>query len=183
MDREERALALRIALGTLVVTLLVLGLSVKLARIMVRPLKQLVSALRRSDLASRVEVDTQDEIAEAAEAFNTYNGSIRSTILEVGSLADRLASRSDELAGSAREMARAVEEIARVGEDLKQAGENVAGAMAKLDGNLGSMDARSRQTREQSEDAVQDTARGAEAGRSAAQLGDVGIHLLVRKRY
>ena len=169
VDREERALALRIALGTLVVTLLVLGLSVKLARIMVRPLKQLVSALRRSDLASRVEVDTQDEIAEAAEAFNTYNGSIRSTILEVGSLADRLASRSDELAGSAREMARAVEEIARVGEDLKQAGENVAGAMAKLDGNLGSMDARSRQTREQSEDAVQDTARGAEAGRSAAQ--------------
>jgi len=174
VDREVRALALRLAVAALAVTLVVLALSIQFARILVRPLNQLVGGLRRSDLTTRVEVATRDEIAEAAEAFNAYNAGMRVTILEVGALADRVASRSGELAESAREMATAVEEIARVGEDLKQSGETVAGSMAQLDGNLGAMDERSRVTREQGEHAVRDTARGAEAGRTAVQgMGEI----------
>jgi len=169
VDREVRAVALRLGAATLLVSLLVFGLSLQFARILVRPLKQLVAGLKRSDLGHRIEVATRDEIGEAAAAFNAYNSSLRTTILEVGGLADRVASRSDELAGSAKDMARAVEEIARVGEEIRLAGATVSAAMAQLDGALGAMAERSRQTRQQGEHAVREAARGAEAGRGAAQ--------------
>jgi methyl-accepting chemotaxis protein len=169
VEREVNRLFLQMVLATLVVALLVLGLSVKFAQVLVRPLNQLVAGLRRSDLSNRIEVASRDEVGQAAEAFNTYNASLRTAMLEVGALADRVASRSDELAISAGEMTQAVEAIARAGEEIKSAGETVSAAMAGLDGHVTAMAERSRGTGVQSAQAVADTSLGAEAGRNAAQ--------------
>jgi len=169
VNREAYRIFYGLILATLIVLGIVIPISINLARRMVRPLNQLVEGLRRSDLSHRIEVSTRDEVAEAAEAFNAYNGSMRATILEVSGLADRVASGSTELAASAAQMARAVEEIARVSEELKDAGEKVSSAMQQLGTNVGVMAERSRQTESQSEDAVRDTVRGAQAGQGAAK--------------
>ncbi len=169
VNREVRGVFFRLMVATFLVSLLVFFLSLKLAGRMVRPLHQLVTGLKRSDLAHRIEVSTQDEIAEAAEAFNAYNGNLRSTILDVSGLADRVASGSTQLAASAGEMARAVEEIARVSEELKGAGDQVSSSMQQLGTNVSAMADRSRQMGTQSTDAVRDTTRGAEAGQAAAK--------------
>ncbi len=174
VDRETRRLFLSLMAATLLVSAIVLVLSVKLAGMMVRPLNQLVEGLKHTDLSRRIEVSTKDEIAEAANAFNAYNGSMRATILDVSGLADRVASGSTQLAASASEMAQAVEEIARVSEELKHAGEKVCSAMQQLGANVNTMAERSLQTGAQSEDAVRDTSRGTDAGRSAAQgMGEI----------
>jgi len=167
VDREVRALSIRLALATLAVAALVLVIATRLAGGIVRPVRELIAGLRNGDLSRRVQVSSRDEIAEAAEAFNAYNEGMRATITEVSGLAGRVASGSTQLASSAVEMARAVEEISRVSEELKSAGEQVFAAMARLGENVGTMAERTRRTGAESEDAVQDSTRGTEAGRDA----------------
>lgn len=169
VDREVRSIFMGLMGLSLLVSALVFALSVRLAGRMIRPLNQLVEGLKKGDLSRRVEVTTQDEVADAAEAFNAYNGSMRTTILEVSGLADRVASGSTELAASAGEMTRAVEEIARVSEDLKESGTKVGEAMRLLGVNVDAMAERNRETAVQGDEAVRDTVQGAEAGRGAAQ--------------
>jgi len=155
--------------GALAVAIIVALISRGLSTRMVRPLRMLVAGLRESDLSKHIQVSTRDEIGEAAQAFNTYNGRMRETVVTIGGFADRVASGSVELAATSQEMARAVHDIAKVSEDLKGAGEKVTQAMAELNRNVDATRERTLQTGTQSEEAVQDTARGAEAGQGAAQ--------------
>jgi methyl-accepting chemotaxis protein len=167
VDREVRALSIRLLLASLAAAFLVLVIASRLARGIVRPVRELIEGLCRGDLSRRVQVSSRDEIAEAAEAFNAYNDGMRATITEVSGFAGRVASGSTHLADSSVEMARAVEEISRVSEELRSAGEQVSAAMGRLGENVGTMAERTRQTGAQSEDAVQDSAHGTEAGREA----------------
>jgi methyl-accepting chemotaxis protein len=155
--------------GALAVAIIVTGISRSLSNRMVRPLRLLVTGLRESDLSKQIEVSTRDEIGEAAQAFNNYNGKMREMVITIGDFADRVASGSVELAATSQEMARAVQDIAKVSEDLKGSGEQVTLAMVGLNRNVDSMRERTLQTGVQSQEAVQDTARGAEAGQGAAQ--------------
>jgi len=155
--------------GALAVAALAAFVSRSRSRAMVRPLFQLVQGLRDSDLSKRIEVTSQDEIGEAAEAFNGYNGKMRATVRDIAGYAQRVASGSAELAATSQEMARAVHDIARVSEELKGAGEQVSQAMENLSANVETMRARTGETAVQSDRAVEDTARGAEAGQGAAR--------------
>lgn len=168
VDRQVRSVFAGIILGAIIVAIIVFFVSVSFAKRMVGPLNQLVHGLRQSDLSQRIEISTKDEIADAANAFNEYNGGMRETVIQVSGFADRVASGSTELAASAEEMARAVDEIARVSEELKRAGEEVAAAMHRLGSNVHTMAERTQQTGNQSKDAVHDTTHGEEAGQAAA---------------
>ena len=169
VDDQMRSLTLTLLGGALAVALVVVFLSRWRSRAMVRPLLALVQGLKESDLSKRIVVSTEDEIAQAAEAFNVYNGKLRGTVSTISGLAGRVASGSAELAATSQEMARAVQDIARTSEDLKGAGEQVAQAMALLTENVEAMRIRTRETGSESLEAVQDTTRGAEAGQGAAQ--------------
>jgi methyl-accepting chemotaxis protein len=169
IDVEMRNISLALLSGAVLVAVIVAFISRNRSNAMVRPLRQLVQGLHESDLAKRIPVATQDEIGEAAEAFNTYNGKMRATVETIGGFANRVASGSAELAATSQEMARAVHDIAQVSEALKDAGDQVALAMGSLNGNVEAMRERTRQTVTQSEAAVQDTDRGAEAGQGASQ--------------
>lgn len=169
VDRQVGVVFAGLLGGALLVSVLVLILSVRFSRRLVGPLNQLIQGLKKSDLSNTIQVSSRDEIAEAAEAFNGYNGGMRATVIEVSGYADRVASGSTQLAASSEEMTRAVEEIARVSEELKAAGESVSQAMKALGDNVEAMAERTRQTGAQSQDAVNDTVRGEEAGRDAAK--------------
>jgi len=128
-----------------------------------------VEGLRHSDLNRRLEVESQDEVGEAAEAFNAYNTGLRGTVQEVAGFAERVASGSTQLAASAEEMARAVEEIAQVSEALKASGEQVSGAMQRLGQNVDTMSAAAHDTDQRSREAVGEALQGAEAGQGTAR--------------
>jgi methyl-accepting chemotaxis protein len=169
IDVQMRNITFAILTGALLVALIVAALSRALSRRMVRPLNQLVQGLHESDLSRSIEVVTQDEIALAAGAFNAYNAKMREMVVTIGTYADRVASGSVELAATSQEMARAVHDIAKVSEELKGAGEQVTQAMGGLSRNVEAMSARTGETGAQTEDAVQDAARGMEAGQGAAR--------------
>ena len=168
IDEEMRRIALALLGGALTVAALVAYISKRRSQAMVRPLRQLVQGLRDSDLSKQIPVETKDEIGEAAGAFNAYNSHMRDTVRTIGNFADRVASGSAELAATSQEMARAVHDIAKVSEELRGSGEQVSRAMEGLSGNVEAMRERTRQTGTQSEEAVQDTTRGAEAGQGAS---------------
>lgn len=144
------------------------------AQRMVRPLGALVSGLQNSDLTQEIRIETQDEIGAAASAFNTYNAGLRGMILEVSGYAARVASGSTELAASAEEMERAVADIAKVSENLKVSGEKVAGAMGELSDNAELVATHTRESQHETQEAVKDTARSAEAGEGAVRgMGEI----------
>jgi methyl-accepting chemotaxis protein len=169
IDLEMRKLTLAILGGALLVAAIVAVISRALSRKMVRPLNQLVKGLQESDLSRHIQVETEDEIAMAGAAFNTYNGKMREMVVTIGGYADRVASGSVELAATSQEMARAVQEIAKVSEELKGAGEQVTQAMGGLNRNVEAMRTRTRETGNQSDDAVQGAIQGTAAGQEAAQ--------------
>ncbi len=168
VDRQVRTMATALFLGLALISALVFVLARGMARQMVKPLHQLVAGLRNSDLSRQIPVLTEDEIGEAARAFNEYNGGMRKTVLDVSEYAARVASGSTELAASAEEMSQAVAEIARVSEDLRAAGERVAEAMRGLGANAELVASRTQDTEARSRDAVAETDRSAEAGQGTA---------------
>lgn len=169
IDREMWRISFAVMSGALGVAIVAAAISKGLSKKMVRPLLQLVRGLQDSDLSNQIHVETRDEIAQAADAFNTYNGRMRGMVITIGRFADRVASGSNELAATCQEMARAVQGIAEVGEELKEAGEQVTQSMAGLKRDAQIMKERTLQTSVQSDEAVQDSTRGIEAGQSAAQ--------------
>lgn len=160
--------------GLLALSAVLLVLVRNLARRMSRPLGELVEGLRHSDLTREIRIDADDEIGEAARAFNAYNAGLRGRVLEVSGFAGRVASGSTELAASSEEMTRAVDEIARVSEDLKVAGDQVARAMAGLSEEAGQVAEQSEAGGREGEAAVADTLRSAEAGEAAVRgMGEI----------
>ena len=169
VDRQVRTIALVMLAGILLVSALVYLLARRISRRMVLPLQQLVEGLKHSDLSRQIAVKVEDEIGEAARAFNDYNGGMRRTVQDVSQFADRAASGSHELAASAEQMSQAVAEIARVSEALKSAGEQVSEALRGLGSNAGLVATQTREAETQSRDIVQETDRSAEAGQDTAK--------------
>ncbi len=169
VDREVRTIAFVILAGMLVVSALIFFLARALARRMARPLQQLVVGLRDSDLSKQIPVSGEDEVGQAAQAFNDYNGAMRKILLDISDLAARVASGSTELAASADEMTKAVGEIAQVSEELKVAGEQVSTSLGTLGSNAGLVATRTQEAESRGEDVVRETDRSAEAGQVTAQ--------------
>ena len=129
LQAQTRAYTWAILGGLLLLSGLLFLLVRTFVRRMTRPLAALVHGLQHSDLTREIPIESQDEIGEAARAFNGYNAGLRAMIRDVSGFADRVASGSTELAASANEMERAVAEIANVSETLKTAGERVNSAI------------------------------------------------------
>jgi methyl-accepting chemotaxis protein len=147
--------------------------SLRFAGRIARPLRELTAGIHGSlenlDLTHQVVVLSQDETAQAAEAFNAYNSGLRDSFMTVNRAAERVASGGTELAATADQMARTVKELAQVGVDLNRAGDEVTRAMALLQGNAEAVDQRVGAAVEQSGQVVVETQKGAQAGQEAAQ--------------
>jgi methyl-accepting chemotaxis protein len=158
------------ALGVILgLCLLLSAIVLRMVKRMVRPLDELVRDLQTSDLSRQIKVEAEDEIGEAAKAFNEYNAGLREKILEMSGYATRVASGSNELSASAEEMSNAVEDIAKVSEGLKTSGEEVSSAMRNLSENADLVARHTQDSQRETAHAVSDTARSSEAGKGTVQ--------------
>ena len=169
VQRDVRGTFLWMFASTLLLAAGIFFLSMKFAARIIKPVNGLVEGLRTSDLSRELEIDTEDEIGEAARAFNAYNAGLRTTVLDVKQMAERVASGSTELAATAQQMVRTVEEIATVGDALKASGKQVVQAMKALSRHVAEATAQTHQVGERSSEAVVDTERGTKAGEAAAE--------------
>ncbi len=164
----------RVLIGTLLGAILLLGFVVFfaamwLAKRISAPLQELVAGLRSSDLTKRIELKSQDEVAEAAEAFNAYNSGMRETIKKLIDFSGRVASGSTELAASAQEMASLTERINHLSSGMSQNGEQVSHAMSDLNRQSSVVSDRTKHTVALSEEAVAETTRSAQVGETTAR--------------
>ena len=169
VQAQIRALAWSIGLPLIVLAVLITALSLSVARGISRPILALAQGLRASDLTLRLPVLTQDEVGEVAQAFNTYNTRLHSTVKEFAAYSERVAAGSTELAASSEEMSRAVAQIAEVSEKLRASGEQVTGAMGQLTNRSSDVSVHLEASAKETQGAVAATAHSSEAGEGAAR--------------
>jgi methyl-accepting chemotaxis protein len=160
-------------LGGLALLLAIAGIVAYQVRAsMLKPLGKLSGAIAEvatGNMTAKAPVESEDEIGQLAGIFNGMVSDLNQALGSMSLASDRVASGSTELASSAEQMSLTVQETAKVGEELRQAGRDVLDALHKLDTNVDAMAEHSRQTGLRTDEAVQDTDRGAETGRSTAQ--------------
>ena len=98
-----------VILLTLVVIVLGIVISAFLVRMIVKPIKGLISsanalASRAGDLSRMVDIKSTDEIGELGRAFNLIIKSMAFMVTSVRDSAERVAASSKELSGSAQEL-------------------------------------------------------------------------------
>ena len=171
--RSQRNLQLLSVVGGLTLLLAIAAIVFYQVRAsMLKPLGKLSSAIAEvatGNMTAKAPVESDDEIGQLAGTFNGMVSDLNQALGSMSLASDRVASGSTELASSAEEMSLTVQETARVGEDLRQSGRDVLNALHKLDTNVEAMTEHSRQTSLRTDEAVQDTDRGAETGRATAQ--------------
>ncbi len=169
-ERNMRILAALGGLGLLIVISAIISYRVKAS--ILAPLATLSKAIglvATGDMTVNAPVESQDEIGRVAETFNGMVADLNRALGRMGQASEQVASGSTQLAASADQMNTTVQETARVGEALRQAGREVLDALRQLDANVESMAEHTRQTGRKTDEAVQDTDRGAETGRGTAQ--------------
>jgi methyl-accepting chemotaxis protein len=117
---ETSRSAIRTVVGFLLVGLVLgAGLALYVARLIVRPLRQVSDVLTRvaqGDLTGRVEVESRDELGVMASSLNTASGSLRTTVETMAASAHALAAASEELTATSGQIAGSAEETsARAG--------------------------------------------------------------------
>lgn len=139
LEKDAHALGQRaswVFWGSVLVTILLMGTSMLMGRLIVRqirdPLAHLVEGIRRNDLTVAVPIETQDEIGEASEAFNAYNATFRKLFQELGAQSDQVASGATQLSASSIEIARTSDDIARSAEQQQMMTERLASAITEL---------------------------------------------------
>ena len=144
----------------------------RVRRSILEPLNHLSTAIGRvakGDMTVEAPVESQDEISQLARTFNGMVADLNQALTSMGRASEQVASGSTELAASSVQMNSTVQETAKVGEELRQAGRDVLEALHQLDLNVESMATHTVQTSTRTDEAVQDTDRGAETGRGTAQ--------------
>ncbi|MCE1204688.1 MAG: methyl-accepting chemotaxis protein [Holophagaceae bacterium] len=167
VDAQIRSLALTTGLPILLMAVVVVLVSLSIARGISRPIVALAQGLRASDLTLRLPVLTQDEVGEVAQAFNAYNAHLHGTVKEFAAYSERVAAGSTELAASSEEMSRAVAQIAQVSENLRASGEQVTGAMGHLTSRSTDVSTHLEASSKETEGAVAATEHSSQAGQAA----------------
>ena len=117
---------------------------------MVRPIRQTADAMAdiskgEGDLTRRLELDSQDEVAELAEAFNEFVGKIGGLIQEVADCTGTISSVSDEIDGTSKGMLSAASESA---DRIEQATGSTKDVRSRMEEMALSMDQMSSSIRE-----------------------------------
>ena len=144
--------ALHMGIPTTLMLLLWFGLSFTIARSIVGPLRQTITALDdiasgEGDLTRRLEDQGSDEIAQLSTAFNRFNEKIRQIIIQISQSSTQLASAAVELSGTmsqtheditqqqseTQQVATAVTEMATTVEEIAGSAERAADSAREAD--------------------------------------------------
>lgn len=178
LHRSERNTQIFAALGGVVLLVIISAIITRRVKVSIlEPLDHLSGAITKvaeGNMTVQAPAESEDEIGQLATTFNGMVSDLNRALGSMGRASEQVASGSTQLAASADQMSQTVQETARVGEALRQAGQEVVAALRQLDANVESMADHARQTTLRTDEAVQDTDRGAGSGRGTAE-GMAGI--------
>ncbi len=122
-----------------------------LARIIIKPLKTVASALKdiaegEVDLTQRIDIDTRDEIGELAKWFNAFIARLNNIVVDIGSNSEtvtassgELLSASEQIAGGADDLSGRSNAVAAAAEEMSSSMNSVAAASEQAAINLGAV--------------------------------------------
>jgi methyl-accepting chemotaxis protein len=163
-----RAFAFNIA-TSFVVWMVTFVVVYRISLAITRPLQELAEGLRRSDLTLQLPVASQDEVGQAAEAFNAYNGRLRGIFQNLTGASSSVASGATQLSASSEQMATTSGLLAENSEGQRAAFERVAAAVTELSASIEQVSGNIRRSQRESEAAVAAVNQGAGAGRESAR--------------
>ncbi|GLH73337.1 hypothetical protein GETHLI_18390 [Geothrix limicola] len=137
-----------------------------------KPLKALASGLEQSDLTLQLEVESADEIGQAARAFNAYNTRLRGVFQNLTGSSGAVASGATQLSASSEEMATTSSSLAENSVAQRAAFERVAAAVTQLSASIDQVSGNIRRSQKESEAAVAAVNQGTQAGGESAQAMD-----------
>ena len=126
-----------------------------LTRLVLRPIRGLVTRMEEANLNTILREEREDEIGELATAFDQFIAGIRGVLIQILRSSEQLAAASDELSASAREQARAADE-------QSAQTEQVATAMAEMSQTVAQISGNSEQAAEAAQHAAETARRGGE---------------------
>ncbi len=129
-----------IALVTLVVVLVAIGLGLLVGRSVTRPLNRVSDLMQEiatgdGDLRQRLPDEGKDELAELGRRFNAFVSRIQTTIREVGTTTDQLASAAEELSRVAQETRESVQVQGSETDQIASAINEMAATVQQIAGN------------------------------------------------
>lgn len=132
--------------NTRIIFIIVTGISIFLGiyitRMIVKPIKQLVIALRATqsgDLTQTVDYQSKDEIGVLATAYNDTTETLRELIGQVKETSEQVAAFSSELSASAEQTSEASEHIASVTLDVASGAEDQVNTVTETSNTVQSM--------------------------------------------
>ena len=137
-----------------------------------RPLKALADGLKKSDLTHQLEVENEDEIGQAAKAFNDYNARLRGVFQNLSGSSSSVASGATQLSASSEQMAATSASLAQNSEAQRAAFERVAAAVTELSASIDQVSGNIRRSQKESEAAVAAVNQGTHAGGESSQAMD-----------
>lgn len=139
-----------------------------------RPLQAMSTGLAQSDLTLELPITSQDEIGEAASAFNTYNGRLRQVFQGLAGTSNQVASGSIQLSASAEQISATSTVIAENSNAQRTAFERIAAAVTELSASIEQVSGSIHRSQQESRAAVDAVQQGTEAGgKSAEAMEDI----------
>jgi methyl-accepting chemotaxis protein len=159
--------------------LLLVGLSVPLARSILRPVQRLgtvITALAKGDLTQRSGITTRDELGRMAVGLDTALGAIHSSLTTIGQNAETLASSATELSAVAGQISDAAHDTdaqtssaANEAEEISRNVQTVAAGSEEMGLSIREI---SRNTSEAAQIAAVAVSEAAQATETIRQLGE-----------
>ncbi|MET8151316.1 methyl-accepting chemotaxis protein [Actinoplanes sp. NPDC049668] len=183
-----RRTSIVVLLSTLGVALLAaVAMSVAATRSVVRPLREVVRALRglaSGDLTAHAEVAGKDELAELGHALNETAGALRETIGALSGHAEHMSGASTDLSATAVQIAALAEETSAQAEEVAQSAQRVSANVhtvtvgsARVDDSIGEISTNATEAAAVVVEAVTvaeaTTATVARLGASSTEIGAV----------
>ena len=134
-----------------------------------KPIQALADGLKQSDLTLQLKAESQDEIGQAAIAFNAYNARLRGVFQNLTSSSSSVASGATQLSASSEEMATTSSSLAENAEAQRLAFERVAAAVTELSASIEQVSGNLRRSQKESESAVAAVNQGTQAGGESAK--------------
>ena len=160
--------------ASLVVWMITFILVYRVGRGITRPLKALAKGLERSDLTVQLQVDSRDEIGQAAAAFNAYNARLRDVFQNLTGSSSSVASGATQLSATSEQMAETSSSLAQNSEAQRAAFERVAAAVTQLSTSIELVSGNIRRSQKESEAAVTAVSQGTQAGgESSLAMDDI----------
>ena len=170
---QEKGRGTNQALGVALGGLLLCGyLFVGFHRSVMDTLTRLIGTLEKSDLSSRVNLESRDEFQGVAQAADKALSRFREVFLSVTDASHRVASGATELSASAEQMNRTTQDIAQGAQSIQQNTDHISSAITQLSASVVEVSGHIRDAQVRVAKAVDASAQGEAASVSIAAAMD-----------